>query len=116
MLARQAVLLAPSKSSHPTQLLSRQHFVRVSPLAATLTKNAGGGLRGGLLIMVNHLVRDKPPFVRRSIQVLCSHTVAHSFALSCSFLHSAKTQPSYFQAIPHSFTKTRGVREGASAL
>ena len=30
------VLQTPPKSSHPTQLLSRQHFVRVSPLAATL--------------------------------------------------------------------------------
>ena len=36
MRPRHAVLLAPSKSSHPTQLLSRQFFVRVSPLAATL--------------------------------------------------------------------------------
>ena len=36
MLARQAVLLTPSESSHPTQLLSSQHFVRVSPLSATL--------------------------------------------------------------------------------
>src|SRR5260370_39641658 len=43
-----AVLLAPSnlcafarplreESSHPTQLVSRQHGIRVSPLAATLT-------------------------------------------------------------------------------
>ena len=36
MRARQVVLLTPSKSSAPTQLLSRRHFVRVSPLAATL--------------------------------------------------------------------------------
>src|SRR6266850_8253115 len=36
MIARQVVLLVPSKSSAPTQLLFRQHFVRVSPLAATL--------------------------------------------------------------------------------
>src|SRR6266446_1150497 len=36
MRARHAVLLTPSKSSAPTQLLSREHFVRVSPLAATL--------------------------------------------------------------------------------
>jgi hypothetical protein len=35
MLARQAVLLTPSKSSRPSQLLSRQHFAFVSPLAAT---------------------------------------------------------------------------------
>src|SRR5882724_10557705 len=32
----QVVLLTPSKSSAPTQLLSCQHFIPVSPLAATL--------------------------------------------------------------------------------
>src|SRR6266404_4398698 len=32
----QVVLLTPPKSSHPIQLLSCQHFVRVSPLTATL--------------------------------------------------------------------------------
>src|SRR5580704_4329878 len=37
MLAHPAVLLTPSKSSRPTQLLSLQHSARVSPLAATLT-------------------------------------------------------------------------------
>src|SRR5882672_6754130 len=36
MRARQVVLLAPPKSLHPKPLLSRQHFVPVSPLAATL--------------------------------------------------------------------------------
>ena len=36
MRPRHAVLLTSSKSSHPTQLLSRRHSVRVSPLAATL--------------------------------------------------------------------------------
>src|SRR6266481_4806183 len=36
MRPRYAVPLTPSKSSHPTQLPSRQHFVRVSPLDATL--------------------------------------------------------------------------------
>src|SRR5882762_521900 len=35
MLARRAVPLAPSKSSHPKLLLSRQHLASVSPLAAT---------------------------------------------------------------------------------
>src|SRR5229473_1479928 len=62
-----AVLLTPSKSLSPTQLLSRQHFAsisllaatlmhllasvankrltaRLSPLAATLTKNQGVGV------------------------------------------------------------------------
>src|SRR5713226_9873141 len=37
MRPRHAVLLTPSKSSHPTQLLSGRHGIRVSPLAATLT-------------------------------------------------------------------------------
>ena len=36
MLARHVVLLTPSKSSHPTQLLSYQQLVPVSPLTATL--------------------------------------------------------------------------------
>src|SRR5882762_8994106 len=36
MLARRAVPLAPSKSSHPKLLLSRQHLAPISPLAATL--------------------------------------------------------------------------------
>ncbi len=36
MRARQIVLLTSPKSSHPTHLLSRQHFIPVSPLAATL--------------------------------------------------------------------------------
>src|SRR6266446_8634861 len=36
MSARRVVLLTRSKSSALTQLLSRQHFVRISPLAATL--------------------------------------------------------------------------------
>src|SRR6266481_947216 len=35
MLARQVVLLTPPKSSHPSQLLSRQQPAPVSPLAAT---------------------------------------------------------------------------------
>src|SRR5258708_13129699 len=36
MLARRAVPLTPSKSSHPKLLLSRQHFAPISPLDATL--------------------------------------------------------------------------------
>src|ERR1700730_7738689 len=36
MARRRVVLLTPPKSPHPTQLLSRQHSIPVSPLAATL--------------------------------------------------------------------------------
>src|SRR5712692_1428602 len=34
---------------------------------------------------------------------------SNSWALLCSLLHSRKTQPFYFQAIPNSFAKTPGV-------
>jgi len=37
MASRRAVLLTPSRSSHPTQLLSRQQDAPISSLAATLT-------------------------------------------------------------------------------
>jgi len=36
MASRCAVILTPSRSSHPTQLLSRQHSAPISPLTATL--------------------------------------------------------------------------------
>ena len=53
-----------------------------------------------------------PPSSNRSCstgqetQLLSLYTVAHSLAV---FLHQLKTQPFYFQAIPHSFAKTHGV-------
>ena len=49
---------------------------------------------------------------RHWIQVLSFHTVAHSFALFCTFLHLCKTQLFSFQAIPHSLRKTPGVWGG----
>src|SRR5258708_20592477 len=36
MCPRQAILLTPPRSSHPSRLLSRQHFACVNPLAAPL--------------------------------------------------------------------------------
>src|SRR5713226_6037304 len=79
MRPRHAVLLTPSKSSHPTQLLSGEHSIRVSPLAATLmvslasvankrltvglspldatlTKNRGEGV----LLLLTRSVNQKP--------------------------------------------------------
>src|SRR5713226_8610618 len=47
MRARQVVLLTPSRPSAPAPLLSRQHFVRLTLLAATLTKNRG---EGGIIV------------------------------------------------------------------
>ncbi len=43
MRLRHAVLLTSSKSSHPTQLPSRQHIVRITSLDATLTRIGGRG-------------------------------------------------------------------------
>ena len=45
----------------------------------------------------------------RKDQVLSFHTLAHSLALSCTFLHSRKTQPVSFQLIPHFLPKNTGV-------
>src|SRR6266446_4150919 len=43
-------------------------------------------------------------------QVLSFHTLAHSFAHFCIFLHSPKTQLPCFQSFPHSLHKTPGGR------
>jgi len=55
MLARQVVLLTPSKSSALTQLLSRQHFLPVSPLAATLMDLPASVANKGLTAWLNPL-------------------------------------------------------------
>src|SRR6266446_9404868 len=80
MRARQVVLLASPKSSHPRPLLFRQHFIplsplaatlmdlpasvadnrltaRLSPLAATLTKNRGVGV----LLLTKNLAQNLSP-------------------------------------------------------
>src|SRR5713101_1760453 len=44
-----------------------------------------------------------------------SPVFSHSWALFCAFLHSRKTQPFYFQAIPHSLHKTPGVGVGRTS-
>src|SRR5713101_1693463 len=93
MLARQIVLLTPPKSSHPSQLLSRQQSAPVSPLAATLmrlpasvaNKRLTAGLnpldatltknRGVGVVMVNQPFREKAPIN----ELLCFHAIAHSF-------------------------------------
>ena len=45
---------------------------------------------------------------RRCNQILFFHTLAHSFAVSCIFLLSRKTQVFFFQPVPHSLQKTSG--------
>ena len=102
MLARQVVLLTHSESSGPTQLLSRQHLVRVSPLAATLmnllASVANKRLAAGLSPLDSALTKNtgegSPPFdvpkfgrldaetLRRSLLSLFAPRVFHnSFAI-----------------------------------
>jgi len=42
--------------------------------------------------------------------------LSHPCALFCAFLHSAKTQLIYFQALPHSLPKTTRVGGGAASF
>ena len=55
MRPRHAVLLTPSKSSHPTQFPSRQHFVHVSPLDATLMVSPANVANKRLTVALNPL-------------------------------------------------------------
>jgi hypothetical protein len=107
MLARQVVLLAPPKPSHPTQLLSRQQYAPVSPLASTLmdfpasvankrltpnltpldataTKNRGAHSSGQKLFSLLALPRrrsdDFPPRVFNRLHTLPSYVSRKSFA------------------------------------
>jgi hypothetical protein len=88
----------------------------VSPLLATLTKTAGVctnnshfGTLLRFLLRSSLCARSNLPTFKPSNVVstypLSFHTLAYSFALSCTFLHSRKTQPVSFQSIPHSLSK-----------
>ena len=71
----------------------------VSPVFATLTKTAGCV---PTIPIVELAARQSP------LQSDSSSFFSNSCALFCAFLHSPKTQPFYFQAIPHSLRKTPG--------
>ena len=118
MASRHAVLPAPPGSVHPTHLLShsqitplRQPFFSSTyelPISQFIcfdihTKCPGVYPPPLILELVTHCKRP------RSIHPLCFQTLAHSFVV---FLHFAKTQLFYFQAIPHSSCKTPGVVGG----
>src|SRR5882762_2608403 len=77
MRLRHAVLLTSSKSSHPTQLPSRQHIVRITSLDATLTRIGGRGPQ------------------------LSSEAVSPSLALTLS----ATPYPLFFHSLAHSPTQ-----------
>src|SRR6266850_642668 len=97
MCARQVVLLTPPKSSHPSLLLSRQHLVHVSPLAATLTKNRGVGAPRGtpssasvkIAVLCFHALTNCPVFAREE-QLLCFHALTNcpfSIPFVLTFMH-----------------------------
>src|SRR6266404_7126771 len=86
MRARQIVLLAPSESSHPGPLLSRQHFIPVSPLAATLMDSPASVANKRLTARLNPLAAaltknrgvgappfDVSTFGPSDLQTRCSH-------------------------------------------
>ena len=122
MPARQVVLLTPPKSSHPRPLLSCQHFVPVSPLAATLMespckcckqKSYGRAKSfrcntykkqgvGGPALRIRQGCASCVRQRRRSRRILLQ---PHSFALQCT---KSASQFLYSQAVPHSFSKLPG--------
>src|SRR5712664_387374 len=72
-------------------------FSPATPLESALTKNIGGG---GLLFRFRNssLATHLSPLYSSSF-------FSHSCALFCTFSHSPKTQPSYFQSLAHSLPK-----------
>jgi hypothetical protein len=87
-------------------------------LFATLTKTAGvctNNSHSGTHRSRNYLCH-RLPTVHRRTHVLSFHTLAHSFALFCTFLRLAESQLLYFQAIPHSSSKDEAFAPAASAL
>src|SRR6266404_4440054 len=97
MLARQAVLLTPPKSSHPSQLLYRQQSAPISPLAATLmnlpASVANKRLTVGLSPLDATLTKNRGWGPRlstfRSVNSVFPVTSALNPAFSASFRHSA---------------------------
>src|SRR5713226_557034 len=67
---------------------------------------------GGVLPTSESLARSR----RQKLVFYSSTFFSNSCALFCPFLRSPKTQLVSFQAIPHSFPKTRGCGEGGEAV
>src|SRR6266850_2044182 len=92
MASRCAVILTPSRSSHPTQLLSRQHSAPISPLAATLmdlpTSVANKGFTRSLSLLAATLTKNRgvgaPPFDASTFNPACPllSITRHLFTLS----------------------------------
>ena len=80
----ESALASHSHLIENTATLSRSEsalttFSPASPLESALTKNTGGGAHSS-----DSATRHSPLIARHYTQVLCFHTIAHSFALSCA--------------------------------
>src|SRR5712664_2138346 len=122
----------PSPKSHGIKSFADPH--PLNPVASILYKNSGGkgvppGSSAGLpqearrasAFLFNHL-RDAHPtkdahperasrvegFFSDAFSLSIIFTIPFFFTLLRTLLHARKTQLLYFQAIPHSFTKTPG--------
>jgi hypothetical protein len=78
-----------------------------NPFVLIFIQDAGGV--GGVMVNQLPLAFNVPTFQRSTSYLSFFQTLPHSFAFFCTFLHSRKTQPILFQAIPNSFAKTPGV-------
>src|SRR6266404_3228267 len=124
MRARHAVLLTLSKSSAPIQLLSRQHFVRVSPLAATLmdlpasvankklateltsldstlTKNIGGR---GVLLLTRNLQKEFYPEQHRRRETSLWNLMGIPYLSFTSFFVALRPYNSMEYSDPHTMS------------
>src|SRR5713226_8533954 len=131
MCPRQAILLTPPRSSHPSRLLSRQYFAGVNPLAATLTKNTGYLLqaksfslsfsRCSLQLLsvppslcgcrsASHLPYPLPSSVSCNSFVCSSYKNTGGVGVFFPFRHSS------LATVPNSFSKAPAVGEGPSFL
>ena len=138
MRARQAVLLTPRSFPHPRRLLFRQYLARVSPLAATLTKNTGYLLqaksfslsfsRSSLQLLsvpqslcgyrsASHLPYPLPSSVSCNSFVCSSYKNTGGVGVFFPFRHSSLApRHSSLAAVPNSFSNTPAVGEGPSFL
>jgi hypothetical protein len=116
--ARQVVLLTAPKSSHPKPLPSRQPFVPINPLAATLMDVPASVANKRLTFWPNPLDATLTKNKGRGLSASGSLQLPSLLATTLKFfpfiflrtlLHSRKSQLFYFQALPHSLPKiTRG--------
>src|SRR6266851_2624753 len=138
MCPRQAILLTPPRSSHPSRLLSRQHFACINPLDATLTKNTGYLLqaksfslsfsRCSLQLLsvppslcgcrsACHLPYPLPSSVFCNSFVCSSYENTGGVGVFFPFRHSSLApRHSSLAIVPNSFSKTPAVGEGPSFL